>query len=304
MTVWFAAAAHRDAKEPVQSGRAQLTFWRHHKEPAPPVAAPPAALPLSECALFLDVDGTLVDFAAHPTAVTTDAQLRGLLQRLAWLNRGALALISSRSIAYLDALLAPLRLPMAGLNGFERRDADGLRFEQAVPNGRPLDAARELMTQLAEKDPRLLLEDKRLAIALHYRQVPRLEGTVVNEVQQIADVVGGLQVRRGAMVVELGLFGASKASAIAGFMREPPFIGRRPVCVGDDSTDEPAFEWVNAAGGVSVGVNIKRTTAATTQLPSVSAARAWLGALAAAATSERDYSGSRTPRADAHNLHS
>jgi trehalose 6-phosphate phosphatase len=304
MNVWFATPAHRHAKEPVQPGWAQLPFWRQHKDPAPPVAAPPAALPLSDCALFLDVDGTLVDFATHPTAVTADAQLRGLLQRLAWLNRGALALVSSRSIAYLDALLAPLRLPMAGLDGFERRDADGLRFEQAVPNGRPLDAARELMTQLAEKDSRLLLEDKRLAIALHFRQVPRLEATVVSEVQQIADVVGGLQVRRGAMVVELGLFGASKASAIAGFMREPPFVGRRPVCVGDDWTDEPAFEWVNAAGGVSVGVNIKRTTAATTQVPSVSAVRAWLGALAAAATSERDYSGSRIPTADPQNLHS
>src|ERR1700683_43230 len=131
MNVWFAIPAHRHAKEPVQPGRAQFTFWRH-KEPAAPVAAPPAALSLSECALFLDVDGTLVDFGAHPTAVTADAPLRGLLQRLAWINRGALALVSSRSIAYLDALLAPLRLPIAGLHGFERRDADGLRVEQTV----------------------------------------------------------------------------------------------------------------------------------------------------------------------------
>jgi trehalose 6-phosphate phosphatase len=304
MNVWFAIPAHRHAKEAVHPARAQLTFWRH-KQPAAPLAAPPTTLSLAECALFLDVDGALVDFGAHPTAVTADAQLRALLQRLAWFNRGAVALVSSRSIGYLDALLAPLRLPMAGLNGFERRDADGLRFEQAVPNGRPLDAARELMMQLAEKDSRLLLEDKRLAIALHYRQVPRLEGTVVNEVQQIAELVGGLQVRRGAMVVEVGLFGASKASAIAGFMREPPFIGRRPVFVGaDDSTDEPAFEWVNAAAGVSVGVNIRRPTAATTQVPSVSAVREWLSSLAAADTSERDYSGSRIPRADAQNLHS
>jgi trehalose 6-phosphate phosphatase len=300
---WFATSPHPHVKEPAQPGRAQLAFWRP-KELAPSLAAPPTALRLSECALFLDVDGTLVDFAAHPTAVTADAPLRGLMQKLAWLNRGAVALVSSRSIAYLDTLLAPLRLPMAGLNGFERRDADGLRFEQAVPNGRPLDSARELMMRLADKDPRLLLEDKRLAIALHYRKVPRLEGIVVDAVQQIADVIGGLQVRRGAMVVELGLFGASKASAIAGFMRESPFIGRRPVFVGDDWTDESAFDWVNAAGGVSVGVNIKRTTAATTQLPSVSAVREWLGALAAAAASERDYSGSRVPRADLQNLHS
>ncbi len=265
---------HKEEGTPTASG-----WW--HWQRAPVAAAPPAVLSLSDYAMFLDVDGALVEPTTHPTAIGADEPLRELLHRVAVRSNGALALNSCRSIPYLDALVAPLHLPMAGLNGFERRDASGMRLEQAVPSGRALDDARELMGQLAEQNPRLLLEDKRLAIALHYRLVPHLQGAAVKAVQRIADIVGGLQVRRGNMVVELGLFGASKASAIAGFMREPPFAGRLPVFVGDDWTDEPTFEWVNAAGGLSVGVNVTRTTAAMTQLPSVNAVRAWLAGLAA-----------------------
>ncbi len=263
-----------------KEGTPTASGWWHWQRTAA-AAAPPAVLCLSEYAVFLDIDGTLVEPTSHPTETPPDEPLRELLRRVALRSQGALALNSSRSIGYLDALVAPLKLPMAGLNGFERRDARGMRLEQAVPSGRALDDARELMSQLAEQSPRLLLEDKRLAIALHYRLVPHLQGAVIKAVQQIADIVGGLQVRRGNMVVELGLFGASKASAIAGFMLEPPFAGRLPIFVGDDWTDEPTFEWVNAAGGLSVGVNVTRTTAAMTQLPSVSAVRAWLAGLAA-----------------------
>lgn len=263
-----------------KDGAPAFSGWWHWQRTAA-VAAPPAVLRLAEYAVFLDVDGTLVEPTAHPTEIVADDSLRELLRRVALGSHGALALNSCRSIAYLDALVAPLKLPVAGLNGFERRSASGLRLERAVPSGRALDDARELMGQVAEQNPRLLLEDKRLAIALHYRLAPNLQGAVVKAVQQIADIVGGLQVRRGNMVVELGLFGESKASAIAGFMLEPPFAGRMPVFVGDDWTDEPTFEWVNSAGGLSVGVNVSRTTAAMTQLPSVNAVRAWLAGLAA-----------------------
>jgi trehalose 6-phosphate phosphatase len=71
----------------------------------------------------------------------------------------------------------------------------------------------------------------------------------------------------------------NKGSALAEFMREPPFRDRLPLYLGDDLTDEPAFHWVNLAGGTSVVVNPRRPSAASAALPDVTAVRAWLSGL-------------------------
>jgi trehalose 6-phosphate phosphatase len=249
--------------------------------PVPAAARPPSTLPVGKCAFFLDLDGTLIEFATRPDAVRVDGGLRALLEELRGRSGGALALVSGRSIATLDALFAPLRLPAAGLHGFERRNAAGALSTHQPPDRRMLDDARRQLEQWVRTHPRLMLEDKGATLALHYRRVPKLESAVVNAVIAIGARVrgGGLQVQRGHMVVELVPAGVNKASAVAAFMAEAPFAGRRPLCVGDDLTDEPAFEWVNAAGGVSVAVNTARPTAARTRLNSVEAVHGWLRAL-------------------------
>jgi trehalose 6-phosphate phosphatase len=143
------------------------------------------------------------------------------------------------------------------------------------------------MRQIAARDARVRLEDKDFAFALHYRRAPHLEETIVSAVTLITTLLGGaLRMQRGHRVVELVPRGASKAAAVAAFMCAPPFNGRRPVCVGDDLTDEPAFAWVNSAGGLSVAVNVTRPTAATTHLRSVRETRAWLQGLVAAAEAQ------------------
>jgi trehalose 6-phosphate phosphatase len=253
----------------------------HAGGPVPAAARPPPALPVEQCAFFLDLDGTLVDFATRPDAVSVDVELRKLLEKLRLRSGGALALVSGRSIATLDALFAPLRLPAAGLHGFERRNAAGVLSTHPPPNRRMLDEARRQMEQWVRTHPRLMLEDKGAALALHYRRVPTLESAVVNAVIAIGARArgSGLHVQRGHMVIELAPAGVNKGSAVAAFMAEAPFAGRRPLCAGDDLTDEPAFEWVNAAGGVSVAVNTARPTAARTRLDSVDEVRAWLRAL-------------------------
>ena len=253
----------------------------HVGGPTLAAARPPAALPAEKCAFFLDLDGTLLKFAPRPDAVSADAGLRALLENLQRRSGGALALVSGRSIATLDSLLAPLRLPAAGLHGHERRNAAGVLSQRPQPDRRVLDDARRQMEQWVRTHPRLTLEDKGAALALHFRRVPQLESAVVEAVIAIGERVrgGGLQVQRGHMVVELTPTGVSKASAVAAFMTEAPFAGRLPLYAGDDLTDESAFEWVNAAGGVSVAVNCARPTAARTHLDSVDAVRAWLRAL-------------------------
>jgi trehalose 6-phosphate phosphatase len=240
---------------------------------------PPAQL---DWAYFLDVDGTLVEIAETPESVHVPAALVANLGRLLRATDGALALLSGRRITDLDALFDPLKLPAAGVHGLERRRSDEI-VESATPAG-VVAALRELQPMLAEfvaAHPGLRLEDKGVSLALHYRQAPEFEGTVHNFAERLAmPYADRLRLLPGKMVVELKPHGADKGLAMAHFMAEPPFAGRRPVFVGDDVTDEDGFRAVNALGGLSLRIGDERPSAAHTRLPSVDACRAWLaGAL-------------------------
>jgi trehalose 6-phosphate phosphatase len=232
---------------------------------------------LSSVALFIDVDGTLLEIAPTPLAVRVDPELTDLLRALFLGTSGALALVSGRSIAEMDALFVPLTLSAAGLHGFERRGASGSYDYRRLPAAAVLERARRTMLELANQHPGLLVEDKRFALALHYRRAPHLESVVVRAMTQIAaSVRPEFELQMGKMVAELRPAGATKGAAVGEFMSEHPFRGRVPIYIGDDLTDESAFEWVNGAGGLSIAVNVSGATAARERLPSVSAVRAWL----------------------------
>ena len=193
---------------------------------------------------------------------------------------GAVALVSGRAITDLDALFAPLTLPSAGLHGFEHRGASGAYRRWSLPSTAALESARGAMLHLALQHAGLHVEDKRFALALHYRDAPQLEDTVVTAMREVAARVGeDLELQRGKMVVELRPAGATKAQAVAAFLQEAPFAGRLPVFIGDDLTDEPAFELVNQRGGLSAVVNAARPSAARTRLADVTAVRDWLAQL-------------------------
>lgn len=203
------------------------------------------------CALFLDFDGTLVDIAMRPDAVQVPPGLVDVLQGLHHALGGALAVISGRPIAQIDAYLAPLRLGTAGVHGAERRRADGSLVQEPVAS---LAEALRAATRLASRHPGLRVEVKRGALALHYRLAPALEGECVQALQQAAGASPGLALLRGKMVVEVKPAGVSKGRAIQAFLREAPFAGRRPVFIGDDQTDEAGFAAVQACGGAGVKV--------------------------------------------------
>jgi len=234
-------------------------------------------------ALFLDVDGTLLDIAPTPDAVQVEPQLRSLLDSLCVQTAGTVALISGRAIAKLDELFAPLgALPAAGLHGFERRDAAGSYHRCPPPEQSTLQLARAGLRSIAERHAGTLVEDKQVALALHYRLAQASQAEVLQEIEMIAARVRPqLQLQLGKMVAELRPAGATKGEAVREFLREPPFAGRRPIYIGDDLTDESAFECINKVGGVSIAVNVGRPTAARFCLPDVSAVHAWLASLSA-----------------------
>jgi trehalose 6-phosphate phosphatase len=205
--------------------------------------------------LFLDVDGTLLEIAPTPDAVVVDESLKQLLIDTRRSLQGAVALISGRSIAALDRLFAPHRFAAAGLHGLERRDALGELHVTHVETGPGFDAAREALLGIVESMPGVLLEDKKISLAVHFRAVPQHEPALRRLVHAIAEGLGPrYQVLEGKRVLELKPAALTKGDAIRGFLAEAPFAGRRPVFVGDDITDLDGFAAVENLGGLSVAV--------------------------------------------------
>lgn len=208
----------------------------------------------SSFCLFLDVDGTLLEMAYPPSSVIVEPALRDLLERVRDKLGGAMALVSGRTLAEVDRLFGSHGWPVAGLHGIERRSASGEVELQAADQRRLFDARPELVA-LAEQIPGVILEDKGMSLALHYRGAPHAEATVRRTVERLAERLGECcVVQEGRMVMELRPRGATKGDAVRAFLAEAPFRGKRPIYIGDDFTDETAFAAVERAGGVSVAV--------------------------------------------------
>ena len=224
--------------------------------PTPSADLPASSRPhaVDRLSLFLDIDGTLLDFVDSPRLVAVDAELVDLLNRAAGATLGALALVSGRSLAQIDDLFAPTRWPAAGLHGLERRDAAGLVHRASI-DASQIDRARRQFEQLAWRHPQVEVEDKGLAVALHFRREPALGAELAVEVQDIVDSLGGnYRVQPGSCVLEITPRGASKADAVEAFLDERPFSGLQPLYAGDDLTDLAAFEAVERLGGLSIAV--------------------------------------------------
>jgi len=236
----------------------------------------PARLTGRPWAFFLDVDGTLLDIADAPDLVRVDARVRDVLGGLERASAGAVALVSGRSIADLDALFAPLRLPAAGLHGAERRDAAGrLHLHPVDPR---LDSVRAGLRAWSQAHSGTLVEDKGAAIALHYRGALASEAEARSLVERLVQGLGdGFVMQEGKCVLEIKPSGVSKATAIREFLDEIPFSGHVPVFVGDDITDEDGFEAVSSVGGLAIAVGDRPSRHARYRLPEVASVLDWLG---------------------------
>lgn len=228
--------------------------------------------PLSSCAFFLDVDGTLLEIQPRPEDVTADAALLRLLSELGAAADGALALVSGRALADIDRIFAPLTFCAAGLHGAEIRFPGGSRTSG---NNHAMDDVRPRVAEFITARPGLRLEDKGAALAVHFRQAPELGAAVLEFLHPLAKM-SGLAIQRGKMVAELKESQHDKAKAIAAFLAGAPFLGRIPVFIGDDLTDECGFSFINARGGVSVRSGCAAASAASYCLPDPAAVRAEL----------------------------
>ncbi|HEV7605766.1 MAG TPA: trehalose-phosphatase [Steroidobacteraceae bacterium] len=247
---------------------------------APREAAAVHAVPLPTNAwcLFLDVDGTLLELADHPRAVSVDPELRRLIERLRAAAAGAVALVSGRTIADLDRLFDEPGLPLAGMHGCERRDARGaLRVAPVALE--QLAEVREGLQRMADRHPGLLFEDKGAGLALHFLKAPQLEHELRAEVALLAaPLVPRFTVLDGHAVLEVKPAAHTKDSAVSAFMEEEPFRGRQPIFIGDDQTDYGGFAAVRRFDGLAIAVGSR--VKSDLWLPGPAAVRQWLENLA------------------------
>ncbi len=235
----------------------------------------PPPLPKSEWAYFLDVDGTLIDIADTPDSVVVDKILLDLIARVFHATGGALALVSGRSISDLQSRIGMLNLPIAGQHGLERRDGSGRLWIHAAPPAAK-SAIKEALSPILERHPGLLLEDKGLTLALHYRKAPHLAAYAQRLLSRLAEAADSkLELQQGKCVIEVKPAGVDKGMAVAEYLAEASFRSRLPVFIGDDLNDEHGFAEVNRLEGISIKVG-NGPSCARYRLADVGEVRCWL----------------------------
>lgn len=212
----------------------------------------PPALP-PRAALLLDMDGTLIEIAPTPDAVIVPPGLTDTLRRLRHQLDGALAVISGRPIAQIDALLGDAPYAVAGEHGGALRRAPGEAVDRhAVPDLPPEAFARA--EQAIAAVPGSLLERKSHGLVLHFRRAPAAEAALRTTAEAIAALAPGLIVMPASMAWEVKPSGIDKGRAVTALMQHPPFQGRTPVYIGDDVTDEDGMRAARDLGGLGLRV--------------------------------------------------
>ena len=246
----------------------------------------PHAIP--HLAIFTDFDGTLVEIAETPDDIDVPVSLSHQLERAARELDSAFAVLTGREIADIDKFLSPLLLPIAGAHGTQRRRADGV-VETVDPAS--ILGAEEIASAiqpLVIAHPGLLMEKKEGAVALHYRQAPELETAVRIAMEEAVHSVPDFELVPGKMVLEARPRGVSKGDALRAFMREEPFIGRTPIFIGDDTTDEDAFIAAQELGGVGIKLG-EGETAARMRIANVASVHALIQGLGDIAARDREH---------------
>ncbi len=210
-------------------------------------------LDFNKAAIFLDFDGTLVDLQPTPDAVIVSDSLRKMLLQLNEHTQHALALVSGRSIESIDQLLALPDIAVSGSHGMQYR----WESTQSIQHHPQVSAVPDALVQQCQQfcqQHGLLLEQKPLSIAIHYRSHPDMERQVENFLSTLIGSATQLEIQTGKFIRELKPRGIDKASALAQFSQSSPFAGRIPWYFGDDVTDEHAFAWVKQHNGISVKI--------------------------------------------------
>src|ERR1700682_725040 len=249
------------------------------KSPNTVLAPGELARRFDECAILLDIDGTLLDLAPTPREVWVPPGLADALSGLLERTSGALALVSGRSLNDIDLIFAPVEFPAVGGHGAEMRlSTDN---EAVATHAPPMDKElKKRLAAIAQLSPGILLEDKGYSLALHYRLAPHAEKAIYAAVSLIrADLPNApIEVLPGQCACEIKHSGFNKATGVLELMTHEPFRGRRPIFIGDDVTDETVFAIMPELDGLAFSVG-RRAQGVADHFDEPRDVREWLRAL-------------------------
>lgn len=211
--------------------------------------------PFPRAALFLDMDGTLIDLAPTPDAVVVQPGLPSVLAGLRDALAGALAIVTGRPIETVDRLFGDAPGAVAGEHGGAVPRRPGDPVERPDLPSPPLDWLEEA-ERLVAAFPGALLERKARGFALHYRQAPEGAGTVFHDaLEAMLARVPGFDLHPAHKLWEVRPLGADKGGAVVALMQQAPFAGRLPLFIGDDVTDEDGMREARNHGGAGYRVD-------------------------------------------------
>jgi len=220
-------------------------------------------LDLQRTALFLDVDGTLLDIAATPDSVVVP---EGLLDTIARLDRGlggALAIVTGRTLADLDRLFHPLRTRAAGVHGAEIRFSPDGEILEANATGPLSDALWRDLVAVTQAFPGTTPENKRYSFTIHYRGASEAAQPLREALQRLVAIhpADNLALDDAICAYEVRKRDVNKGEAVRRFLERAPFVGRRPMFIGDDASDEFGFRKVAENRGLAFAVGGARPQA-------------------------------------------
>jgi trehalose 6-phosphate phosphatase len=239
--------------------------------------------------LFLDYDGTLVEFSRSPEIIQPHPKVVALLKRLAQLSRIRLAVVSGRRLSDLQALLPVEGIFLAGTYGVELVTPQGERIQRE-----DYGLVRPYLEQLKPQWQEIIagrkgyyLEDKGWALALHARFAPEKEATrLISTVQQTLDqemITGPFRLIKQKKFLEVSTAKANKGTTVSFLLNSFPLANACLLYIGDDANDSEAFETIHASGGLAIAVaqyfGYIRSSGGDYVMKSPKAVRKWLDKL-------------------------
>jgi trehalose 6-phosphate phosphatase len=206
-------------------------------------------------ALFLDLDGTLLDIAERHDLVWVSPELPGTITRLARSLDGAVAIVTGRPLADVERLLALPDIAVAAEHGARLRRPDG-QIEEHSARLPEREAWISRIKAALPRWPGTFIEEKSVGFVVHYRQAPGAGPAIGDFLRDLIAPAGGrAEILPALMAFEIRAEGVGKGNAVRHLMAESPFAGRVPVFIGDDVTDEEGMAAAEAMGGLGLHVH-------------------------------------------------